>query len=172
LGQITKNLSRLPGRRVILAVANGKDKGSDHHTWNEVRTLAQVSGVTIFGVSYLQSGSPPPSQGYENAFSDLCQLSGGVVIDTNEIVVSRSLRRFTRILRERYIVEFPRPANATAGQENMRVRIDKSGNDFVRASGKAVPLPNAAVMADPTTVPSDPSLTPEVGRRKILPAPQ
>jgi hypothetical protein len=171
LGQITKNLSRLPGRRVILAMANGRDKGSGH-TWNEVRTLAQVSGVTIFGLSYLQSGGPQPSQGYENAFSDLCQLSGGVVIDTNEIYVSRSLRRFTKILRERYIVEFPRPANATAGLESMQVKIDKSGNDFVRAAGKGVPLPNASVLADPTTVPSDPSLTPEVGNRKILTAPQ
>jgi hypothetical protein len=171
LGQISKNLYQLPGRRVVLAVTNGRAKGSGR-TWNEVRTFAQAAGVTIFGLSYMQSEDRQPLQNRENLFSDLCELSGGVVLMTDEIFVSRTLRRFTRILRDRYIVEFPRPANATAGQEEMAVKIEKSGDDFVRAAGKAVPLPNAAVLADPTTVPSDPSLTPEVGNRKILTPPQ
>jgi hypothetical protein len=171
LGQISKNLYQLPGRRVILAVTDGQDKGSGR-TWNELRTFTQATGVTIFGLSYMQSAYPRPLQSYEYVFNDLCELSGGMVLRTDEVFVSRTLRRFTKILRERYIVEFPRPAHATAGEESMQVKIDKSGNDFVRAAGKGVPLPDAAVLADPTTVPSDPSLTPEVGNGKIVTKPQ
>lgn len=172
LGQITKDLYHLPGRRVILAVTNGRDKGSGHR-WNDLRTFAQVTGVAIFGLSYLPFNvSQPIRSNYENIFSDLCELSGGMVLRTNEVFVAKTLMRFTELLRERYIVEFPRPAHATAGPESMLVKIDKSKDDFIRPAGIAVPTPDAAVLADPTTVPSNPSLTPEVGNRKIMMPPQ
>ncbi|HEY6412426.1 MAG TPA: hypothetical protein VIX42_01985, partial [Edaphobacter sp.] len=82
--------------------------------------------------------------------------------------LNETLRQFTTILRRRYIVEFPRPANSTAGEHTMQVRVEKSGNDIIRAAGIAVPLPDAATLAAPTTVPSDPSLTPQQGTRRPM----
>jgi hypothetical protein len=51
------------------------------------------------------------------------------------------------------------------------VTIDKS-DAFIRSSGITVPIADPAVLADPMTVPSDPSRTPEYGSRRILTAPQ
>jgi hypothetical protein len=74
-------------------------------------------------------------------------------------------------LRERYIVEFPRPAKSEPGELGMEVKIVKD-NYFIRPTGISVPIPDPALLADPTTVPSDPSLTPEVGKRKTMTKPQ
>jgi hypothetical protein len=53
----------------------------------------------------------------------------------------------------------------------MRIKIAKAGNDFIRPSGISVPMPDPAVLADPTTVPSDPSHAPEQGQRRIMEKP-
>ena len=44
---VIDDLSRLSGRRVLLAITDGDDKGSKH-TWNEVRMFAGTSGVAVF----------------------------------------------------------------------------------------------------------------------------
>jgi hypothetical protein len=49
LAFMTENMLSLPGRRVILAVTDGQDKGS-LNTWNELRVFAAASGVAIFGM--------------------------------------------------------------------------------------------------------------------------
>lgn len=176
LAFIVAELYKLPGRRVILVVSDGKDKGSEH-SWNDVRVYAQSAGVAVFGLT-----SIPPYQmsdnrmfsrlGNESPFPSLCELSGGMVLFTNARSLEETLKRFTAMLRERYIVEFPRPANSTAGAHDIRVTIAKGEGNFIRLSGISVPLPDAAVLADPTTVPSDPSLTPEQGSRPPMKKPQ
>jgi hypothetical protein len=85
--------------------------------------------------------------------------------------VARVLKRFTTLLRERYIVEFPRPFKSEGGEHSLVVTIDKS-DAFIRSAGITVPIADPAVLADPMTVPSDPSRTPEYGKRRILTAPQ
>jgi len=84
---------------------------------------------------------------------------------TNERDLAKTLKRFTQTVRERYIVEFPRPLNSTPGEHGLHVKIEKSEGDFVRSAGISVPMPDPAVMADPATIPSDPSLAPEQGTR-------
>ena len=183
----------LPGRRVILVVSDGRDKGSKR-SWSEVRAYAQSTGATIFGMTYLPpymvegeqmaGGSRMGSgnrigggnvvsrpSGMDDPFQALSGLSGGVVLSANKKSLEETLRRFTTILRERYIVEFPRPANATAGEHAMQVRVEKSGPDMIRWGGVTVPIPDAALLADPTTVPSDPSLTPQQGNHHSTKSP-
>jgi hypothetical protein len=162
----------LPGRRVVLAITDGSDKGSTS-TWNYVRVLAQSAGVAIFGVVDV----PPHvtetwTRGHEDPFNSVCQLSGGTIFMTNETDLAETLKRFTQTVRERYIVEFPRPLNSTPGEHGLRVKIAKSEDDFVRSAGISVPMPDPAVLADPTTVPSDPTLSPELGTRKVMTKPQ
>jgi hypothetical protein len=84
LAHITGELSKLPGRPVILAVTDGRDQGSSY-TWNQV--------------------------------------------------------------------------------------IAKS-NAFIRPAGISVPLPDPAVLADPTTISTGPELTPDMGTRVPLKNPQ
>jgi hypothetical protein len=173
LSFLTYSLSSLPGRRVVLAVTNGNDKGSKH-SWNELRTYAQAMGVTIFGLRYVPE---EPGRFHvlnissEDAFTSLCELSGGMVLTASRRTEAEELKRFTALLRGRYIVEFPRPLHSKGGEHSLTVSIDKS-NAFVRSSGITVPIADPALLADPMTVPADPSHAPEYGKRRVLTAPQ
>jgi hypothetical protein len=176
LAFIVGAMSKVPGRRVVLVVSDGKDRGSIN-PWNELRAYAQATGVAIFGMTDIPSYAMAnrrmfPQSNSDDPFQALCELSGGMVMLTSAMSVEETMKRFTAVLRERYIVEFPRPANSTAGSHGMEVRVAKGAGDFIRSSGIAVPLPDPAVLADPTTVPSDPALTPEQGTRKVMTKPQ
>ena len=172
LAYMTQALSGEPGRRVILAMTDGEDRGSTH-TWNELKTFAQSTGVTIFGLKDTLStlrGANMQSRFDEKPFQSVCELSGGTIFLANGAGLEETLKLFTTMLRERYIVEFPRPSNSTAGAHSIDVRVDRS-NYFVRPAGISVPIADAAVLADPKTVPSDPSLAPKLGTHPIESAP-
>jgi hypothetical protein len=173
LSFIVNQLSGLPGRRVILAVTDGSDKGSKHR-WNELRVFAQSSAVAIFGMSYVPNDPGHTfSQGRdsESAFDSICELSGGLVFTVNQRSVEKKVTQFVAMVRGRYIVEFPRPYNSTRGKHELVVTIDKS-KALIRPTGISVPVADAKELADPTTVHTDPSLAPEVGDRHILESPQ
>ena len=165
---VTEELSELPGRRVILAVTDGDDLGS-RHTWNDLRFLAQTKGVAIFGMTDMSKFMLPlyPWRRNEDAFSSVCELSGGMLMFVSKGNVAERLKGLTVMLRERYIVEFPRPFDSKGGAHSLVVSIDKS-HDFIRPSGISVPIADPAVLADPTTVRADPSHAPEYGTRKVL----
>ena len=187
LGQVAIPLSGLPGRRVILVVTDGHDTGSKR-SWNEVREFAQVKGIAVFALNF----APAPSTGtgnyragrgvsvqsgggasaVEDSLVAVCELSGGIVMRLNDpAVLSKSLERFVTMLRERYIVEFPRASNSTAGEHVMEVKIDK-GIYKIRPSGVSVPLPDPALAADPTTIQAGPSQAPEQGTRRVMNKPK
>jgi hypothetical protein len=175
LAHIVGELQKLPGRRVILAVSDGRDRGSVR-SWNEVRDLAEATGVAVFGVTYVPFEAKDMQHRFlswssEDPFHSVCELSGGMVLLSTTKSLEFTLERFVTLVRQRYIVEFPRPANATAGEHVKEVRIARS-KDFIRPAGISVPIPDAAVLADQTTVPSDPSRTPVVGPRKPMTIPR
>ncbi len=173
LTYMTRQLSDQPGRRVILAMSSGVDGGSKT-SWNDLREFAQSTGVAIFGVTYVPqtvAGSLRWSPGAENAFNAMCELTGGVVLLAVPVDLDMQLKRFTEIVRERYIVEFPRPAHGLPGEHSLQVKIAKS-HDMIRPAGISVPIQDAKVMADPSTVPIDPSTAPEFGTRKVLDIPK
>ena len=175
LASVVVDLSKMPGRRVILTVSNGRDQGSVR-SWNELRNLAEATGVAVFGVTYVPFEAKDLQSRFlswssEDPFHSVCELSGGMVLLSTTKSLEFTLHRFVTLVRERYIVEFPRPANATSGKHVKEVRIANS-KDFIRPAGISVPIPDAAVLNDPTTVPSDPSRTPVVGARKPMSTPQ
>jgi hypothetical protein len=166
---VTQALSAEPGRRVILAVTDGVDRGSKN-SWNGLRDFAQGQGVAIFGLAQTGDMSAAFRNGSfhsEGLFNSLCELSGGMVLVSTEKNLPQDLKRFTMLLRGRYIVEFPHPVDTVGGEHNMDITMGQS-DAFVRPAGAAVPVDNPAVMNDPTTIPSDPSRVPQLGKRKIL----
>jgi len=176
LTYVATKLSKRPGRRVILVVSDGHDEGS-RYTWNELRLYAESAGVAVFGLSYRPDYADDirrTSQqwSYENPFHSLCELSGGEVLGSSVRSLAETLENFTTTLRERYIVEFPRPSNGTAGAHGMEVRIAKAGDYFVRPAGISVPVADAAVLTDPTTVSAGPKEAPVEGNRRIMTKPQ
>jgi hypothetical protein len=187
LAAIAVALSELPGRRVILVVTDGRDTGSKN-SWNAVRDFGQATGIAIFALNFAPASSAGmggyrggrggylPGSGrssaVENPLNSVCELSGGIVMRMNDAAaLPVTLERFVRMVRERYIVEFPRPSNSTAGEHGMEVKIDK-GVYLIRPSGVSMPVPDPVVMSDPTTIQTGPSQAPVEGTRKVMNRPK
>ena len=181
LAIITRNMSSAPGRRVILAVTDGQDKGS-RNKWNELRVFAAASGVAIFGMTRHEAENrviaapsrsaipgmiPHESQSSEDPFQLVCAQTGGLVFTTTRGRISKEFERFTTMLRERYIVEFPRTDSAPSGVHSFDVTIANT-DAVVRSTGLSVPIADPRILADPTTIPSDPSHAPQTGSRRVL----
>jgi hypothetical protein len=167
-------------------VTDGHDTGSKH-SWNDVRFFAQAKGISIFALNfpaasigvrnygagqgaYLLRGGG--SYDVEYPLNSVCELSGGIVMSMDRSTnLSKSLERFVTMLRERYIVEFPRASNSTEGEHGLEVKIDE-GIYKVRPSGVSVRLPDPAWAADPTTIQTGPAQTPEEGTRKVMKKPK
>ncbi|WP_229668727.1 hypothetical protein [Edaphobacter acidisoli] len=165
VGAVVVEISRLPGRRVVLVVSDGYDSGSNHRA-NSVRLYAQLKGVAIFGLADA-AVSLQWRQLFEAPFDDVCQLSGGMIAPADSKGLAGQLQAFLAKVRGRYILEFPRPYNATPGGYSLDVRIDHS-DAWIRAAGISFPIEDSAVKNDPTTVQGDPSLTPVQGPHRVL----
>ena len=169
---VVAGMDQLPGRRVVLVVTDGSDGGS-LHTWNEAMYAAQATGTAVFGLAYAYAPSifgGFQRQGYEDPLNSVCQLSGGVVLTGDSGSVAKTLQQFIKMVRARYIVEFPRAMNSTAGRHDIVVSISRM-DTFIRPSGISMPIPDPAVLADPSTVKADPGSTPVQGNRRVLSAP-
>jgi hypothetical protein len=171
---ISTRMEELPGRRVILVLTDGLDKGSVRK-WNEVRGFVQIASIAVFGITMQarsSSGTAPVSLGTDvYPFLSICELSGGILMPTTPELIEATLLRAMAMLRERYILEFPRPSNSTQGVHSVEVKIAGGEKYYVRPTGVTVPLPDDSVLKDLTTVPSDPSRTPEQGKRRVLTQP-
>jgi hypothetical protein len=165
-------LRNSPGQRVLLVVSNGDDE-SDRYSSDEIKEFAETD-VAVFAVRSLSAPSYSPylqllhMRGLEDPLFAVCESSGGMVLTADEQSPEKTLQQFTSILRQRYIVEFPRPSNATKGVHNMQVKIDKGADYVVHWAGISVPLANPSLARDPTTVPSDSTHEPEMGTGKVL----
>lgn len=172
LAYVINELYLLPGRRVILVVSDGEDQGS-LHKWNEVRVFAQATGSAVFGMTYAPPYAADARSGLmvrttEDPFLAVCELSGGMIFNTPVYELPKMLGQFVTTVRERYIVEFPRPSNSTPGVHGMEVKITGEPIDFIRSAGVSMPIPDPKVLADPTTVSAGPSRAPEQGTRQPM----
>lgn len=157
-----RDMTHLPGRRALLVVTPGAPSVSAPK-WNELRSEAQQEGVAVFGMV------PSSAQGWgrENAFSEVCELSGGLLMRGRSGVDRDQLGGFVAMLRERYIVEFRRARNEAAGSHSIVVTVG-GRRAYVRPAGVAVSLPDPEAKADPTTVRDGAAEAPEFGKRRVL----
>ena len=165
-------LSDAPGRRVIIAVTDGKDRGSKHlpeevasemHTFAvttfAVKPLATdipMSAPDIYGITLVRQTTPGAG---DESLERLCELSGGVGLIADRATASKELAHIPQLVRDRYILEFPRPSNTTAGGHKFDVKVARS-DDFIRSSGTSIPLPDPKA-GDPTPV--------QMGKTKTAP---
>jgi hypothetical protein len=80
--------------------------------------------------------------------------------------LAKGLVRFVEMLRERYIIEYPRSNTATAGIHALSVTIP-DGFAYVRAAGISVPLADRKLLDNPMTLPSQAEV-PIEGPRHVL----
>jgi len=183
IGYTTNQLHQLPGRRVLLVVTDGQNRGGKHR-WSEALTLAQEDSVAIFGLMrpgdmevvdnnrisdrlHRFSGIVADHPASEDSFDVLCGSTGGMEF-TSERALLKSLNWWMQVLRQRVIIEFPR--FNVPGRHEIQVSVPKA-DLFIRIAGATVPLRDPKLLADPTTLPSDPSDTVPVGTRRPLPPP-
>ena len=184
MAQVLDDLDQQSGRRVLLTVTDGNDTGSKT-LWAKIMTQAQINSVTVFGfmpTPTLTSKDPQEVseifhinsaylQSPEDKFEQICVQSGGIRLQSSEHIAMYELKEFTQMLRERYILEFPRSAKEEAGAHTLAVSYTKKRDLYIAASGISVPIATDDEKESRKTIQSDPSRTPEVGTRKALPKP-
>ena len=181
IARVAEDVGEMPGRRVVLVVSDGSDRNSVN-TWRDVERFAGSKSITVFGMR-----EPSEITGHfrrsrsdtgfimqvEDPFGMLCGSSGGLVFDDGPSteLTRKQFERFVAILRNRYILEFPRPSNGAAGLYDLTVKVGHA-DAIVRPSGIAFP-PRASEQAkEPGVLPQDESKMPVVGQRHILTQPQ
>jgi len=157
---IMKQSSELPGRRVLLFLANGEDdKGTVR--WQDLVSDATLYGVTVFGVNV---PAPPPIS-WAGSFEELSQRSGGLNLVTTPGTLSTTLSQLIDLLRQRYILQFPMPADLTGNLHQVFVTVNKP-TTVIRPSGITVPLNDPSTRTGPVNIPAgEPSANPTQPQR-------
>ena len=160
MNAVMQQLAQLPGRRVLLVVSNGYD-GKSVLKWSTLRSDAIGSNVTVFA---LTSQAPAPTQSMQS-LNSLTQRSGGLYLRSTADALPNVLAYFIDMLRGRYILDFPMPANFTSGTHLIDVTLNQS-DALIRPSGIALPEIDPAIANDPTTIPSNNSNAPVMGNHR------
>jgi hypothetical protein len=180
MAQILEDLDHQSGRRVLLAITDGKDTTSKT-SWNKVMKQAQIESVSIFGL--LSPSATANQGGHETAevfpvnspffvvqqdrLSQMCQQSGGVEIQATAQITLPRLKEFTQIVRERYILEFPRAPDEKVGVHSISVSYPITGL-YIAMSGISVPPASEEELRGPKILPAAAARTPEE-KSKALP---
>ena len=166
----TRQLSRTTGRKVLLTISDGTDRGSKV-SQQELILVEQKTTTAVFGLMTpddMTRGKPevlaysdigllakavPDLPDPKDPFNIVCEASGGVELAATRKTLGSSLAEFVQMLRERYIVEYPRADNEVAGEHTVEISIGRR-DAYVRSSGIEVPLADAKALADPNTLKS------------------
>lgn len=104
-----------------------------------------------------------------DAFRGLCESTGGIVLEAGKRDVEKRMEQWVKLLRGRYIVEFPRPQQLSAVENTIDVSVKRDAMAFVTLAGVSVTLPDAKITSDPNYIPSQAGSDIPVGGRRQLP---
>jgi hypothetical protein len=166
VSRVTRLLSNLQGRRVILLISDGHD-GASALKLADASNYAGSLGVAIFAMRGATAdyefshsrgaiSSDPFTRRPERALDLLTQANGGLNQMVRAGELSSHLQDLFTLLRNRYILEFPRPNKGDAGLHTLLVTVP-GFEPIVLPTGYATPVPDPKLADDPTTVPSAPS---------------
>jgi len=181
MAEVLNDLDQQSGRRVLLAITDGVDTGS-RTLWKDVMLHAQLHSETVFGLlpnptivlqksletSEMSAFHPTFINAPENKFEQICVNSGGILLQASKHTTMYRLKEFTQMVRERYILEFPRATNEEAGLHTLAVTYRKKGNLYIAAAGISVPIASEEEKKGANTIQADPSKSPAEGDRKVL----
>lgn len=175
-----REMANISGYRVLLVVTDGEDFGSKNR-WSEVQHFALENAVTVFAIRPMRTmtiESPSANRGgspriamREDPLEILCSTTGGLTFQDKPAAVANEMPHLLELIRNRYVLSFPRPSNQTRGTHAMEVKIAQR-NAIVHPAGVGVPLPDPAIRADPSTVPSTNADAPKLGDRRPIASPK
>ena len=147
-------ISDLPGRRIILVLSEGIDHGSNIKE-DDLRGFLTDRSIALFAMrdsgtnmGYSSLAHPLGARPEASLLDRLASASGGVVFNCWPTQVADRIADFTRDVRSRYILEFPRPNESTAGEH---------GIDVTLPSVPAIGLIRTAGVSAPVADPDDPN---------------
>ncbi len=180
LATVAKDIGDSPGRRVILVLSDGADRRSVNNNWSNVARFAGGKSITVFGIrpvpkhndiGVFDPFSEPGAHGWwtmtdADPFGRLCGSSGGLVlaVDKGTNGMTGQIRRAISMLRDRYILEFPRPVNGGPGLYSINVTINDP-KAIIRPAGVAFPPRDRDARLPAGTLPQDASKMPVVGSK-------
>jgi VWFA-related protein len=171
MAHAAQRLGEMPSRRVILVISLGMESGSATDL-DSLIYLAQSKSVAIFGLrdvdefAYQRSFHDQSTRGLsgvsthgypQDRLSILAAATGGLIYNRRHPQIEDALHSFVAALRDRYIVEFPRPDNGIPGAHQIAITVPSKPNFILRYTGASMPLPDQDVLKDPNTVPAAPS---------------
>ncbi|HVG26178.1 MAG TPA: hypothetical protein VM865_01135 [Acidobacteriaceae bacterium] len=164
---VVRTLAERPGRRVLLVISDGQDRGSVA-SWKGLYDVAARSGVAVFGLVATDtlSLSRPNDWASSAEFRNACQGTGGVVFQAPAHRAAERMRQLVSLLRKRYILEFPAPRKMQAGTHSVSVTLLRDPNAVVEVAGVTVLMQDERQRDDPTTVPSAAGTDIPVGERR------
>jgi hypothetical protein len=178
---VARDIGDSPGRRVILVVSDGADRHSVNNNWSTVERFAGSKSITVFGIrpvpkhteiALYDPFSQPGFHGWwtmtnADPFGMLCGSSGGLVlgVDKGTNGMTGQIRRMMTMLRDRYILEFPRPLNGDPGLYSINVTINDP-RAIIRPAGVAFPPRERDPKLPEGTLPQDASKVPVVGSKR------
>jgi hypothetical protein len=158
------------GRRAILTISQGHDNGSAI-SWGALHDYAGAEGVALFGLRDPDVIWPATTWQRDRAdpFRSLCESTGGILLEGGKRVLEKRMEQWVKMLRGRYVVEFPRPQQLTGSAHIIQVSVKRDGWAFITLAGVSVSLPDPKITSDPNYVPSHEGADIPVGTRRPLP---
>ncbi len=162
------------GRRVLLLITGGADRGS-RTSWRQLRTLATARSVAIFALQIPRDAqrdrpmflSGEAVSAEPDALIALCELTGGVLTPSNAAGLKQAMEGIFAMVRERYILEFERPKRMDLGTHTLEVKVSRT-RALVRPAGISYPQADLAEREATDAVRTEAGRAPEPGSRRVL----
>ena len=163
MASMITTLAAQPARRVLLAFTDGLDTKS-RVAWPALRSYAALHSVAIFAMS--TPGVAERAGVTGTPLWNICALTGGLLMPLaqNKNMLEK-VDSFVDLLRNRYIIEFPRANQLAGGSHTVDVNVSQT-HAVVRLTGLSVPMLDKKVRDDPNTVPYLEAERPGVGGRR------
>lgn len=184
MANVLDDIDQRTGHRVMLVITDGLDEGS-RTRWPEVMKQAQIESVAVFGIRsqptisslrahekgyYFETERPDLSAAPDD-FKPVCELTGGIELQTKRSNLGTQLQEAIQMVRERYILEFPRNPTETPGVHGLAVTYLKS-SFYIRPSGIAVPPATEEELKGTNTLHADPTHNPPTAKSTTPPPTQ
>jgi hypothetical protein len=166
MAAVVKDMSGAAGRRAMLVISNGNDDGSVI-SWPKLHEYAGSEGVALFGLTEATGVWGRSLGGI--AFRIMCESTGGILMQGERRDLQKRLQQWIEMLRDRYVVEFPRPPALVSGQHDINISVKNDGEVFTTVAGVSVSLPDPKITDDPNYVPSDEGMDIPVGKQRPSP---